>query len=90
MFDLILRASRCSRAECVLELLEFLALAHRDEYVAGLDPDMGLRIDHVWVTEQLARQTVAVMIDKEPRRWEKPSDHAPVVSTVTLDHVTCI
>ena len=61
------------------------------DYRAGaFRRDMGLRIDHVWVTEQLARQTVAVMIDKEPRRWEKPSDHAPVVSTVTLDHVTCI
>jgi exodeoxyribonuclease-3 len=51
------------------------------DYRAGsFRRNLGLRIDHVWVTEALAKQSVAVVIDKEPRRWEKPSDHAPVVA----------
>jgi exodeoxyribonuclease-3 len=51
------------------------------DYRAGaFRRNLGLRIDHVWVTELLARESVSVVIDTEPRRWEKPSDHAPVVA----------
>jgi exodeoxyribonuclease-3 len=39
---------------------------------------MGLRIDHIWATEALADRCTAADIDPEPRRWERPSDHAPV------------
>jgi exodeoxyribonuclease-3 len=38
----------------------------------------GLRIDHVLVSTELAATCKAGGIDKEPRRWERPSDHAPV------------
>lgn len=38
----------------------------------------GLRIDHVLVSGVLAAKCIAAGIDKEPRRWERPSDHAPV------------
>lgn len=56
------------------------------DYRAGaFRRNLGLRIDHVWVTESLARQTSSVVIDKEPRRWEKPSDHAPVVAELNLE-----
>ena len=40
--------------------------------------DLGLRIDHVWVSPSLAARTVNCWIDKSPRGWERPSDHAPV------------
>ena len=51
------------------------------DYRAGaFRRNLGLRIDHVWVTEPLAKESASVVIDKEPRRWEKPSDHAPVVA----------
>lgn len=51
------------------------------DYRAGaFRRNLGLRIDHVWVSEPLATQSASVVIDKEPRRWEKPSDHAPVVA----------
>jgi exodeoxyribonuclease-3 len=40
----------------------------------------GLRIDHIWVTESLAARCTDVSIDKEPRKWERPSDHTPVVA----------
>ncbi|MEW6126658.1 MAG: exodeoxyribonuclease III [Acidobacteriota bacterium] len=44
--------------------------------------NMGLRIDHIWVTEPLAARCKEVFIDKEPRKWERPSDHTPVVVIV--------
>lgn len=37
----------------------------------------GLRIDHVLLSEALAKQAVSAGIDKEPRKKEQPSDHAP-------------
>src|SRR5512140_290832 len=41
----------------------------------------GLRIDHVLVSTALARRLTACDVDVEPRRAERPSDHAPVVAT---------
>ena len=41
--------------------------------------NFGLRIDHLLVSEALVPACAACHIDKEPRRLEKPSDHAPVV-----------
>ena len=40
---------------------------------------MGLRIDHVLLSGELARLCRACTIDVEPRRLERPSDHAPVL-----------
>ncbi|MEE9452361.1 MAG: exodeoxyribonuclease III [Gammaproteobacteria bacterium] len=40
--------------------------------------DMGLRIDHILLSAPLAEQCKACDIDKEPRGWERPSDHAVV------------
>lgn len=42
--------------------------------------NMGLRIDHIWVTPTLASRSTSVTIDKEPRKWERPSDHTPVIA----------
>ncbi|HVB49080.1 MAG TPA: exodeoxyribonuclease III [Burkholderiales bacterium] len=39
----------------------------------------GLRIDHILLSEAAARSCVACVIDKEPRKAERPSDHAPVI-----------
>jgi exodeoxyribonuclease-3 len=39
---------------------------------------MGLRIDHVLLSPALASECRACTIDIEPRRLERPSDHAPV------------
>jgi exodeoxyribonuclease-3 len=40
----------------------------------------GLRIDLILASHALARNCGACHIDKEPRRLERPSDHAPVVA----------
>jgi exodeoxyribonuclease-3 len=51
------------------------------DYRAGaFRRNLGLRIDHIWVTKPLADRCQSVVIDKEPRRWEKPSDHTPLVA----------
>jgi exodeoxyribonuclease-3 len=51
------------------------------DYRAGaFRRNLGLRIDHVWITEPLVSRSVKTWIDIEPRRWERPSDHAPVIA----------
>jgi exodeoxyribonuclease-3 len=39
----------------------------------------GLRIDHILVSEALKPRVVGCVIDKLPRKNERPSDHVPVV-----------
>ena len=39
---------------------------------------LGLRIDHILLTEPLAQACAACAVDIEPRKLERPSDHAPV------------
>ncbi|RVU85537.1 exodeoxyribonuclease III [Leucothrix sargassi] len=46
----------------------------------GLENNKGLRIDLVLASTLLAEQCIASYIDKEPRTWERPSDHAPAVA----------
>ena len=41
---------------------------------------MGLRIDLVLASAAMARRCTASYVDIEPRRQERPSDHAPVVA----------
>lgn len=41
----------------------------------------GLRIDHILLSSGLAQLCTACSIDKEPRFWERPSDHTPVCAT---------
>lgn len=45
---------------------------------------MGLRIDHILLSEALARQCASCVIDVEPRKSERPSDHAPVIAELNL------
>ena len=41
----------------------------------------GLRIDHVLATPPLAERCLSVEVDRDERKGDKPSDHAPVVAT---------
>ncbi|MFM8462590.1 MAG: endonuclease/exonuclease/phosphatase family protein, partial [Burkholderiaceae bacterium] len=43
----------------------------------------GLRIDHILLSAPLAERCTACDIDKAPRKWEQPSDHTPVIATLT-------
>jgi exodeoxyribonuclease-3 len=44
---------------------------------AGFRRDLGLRIDLTLVSDALKARAIASGIDREPRTWERPSDHAP-------------
>ena len=44
--------------------------------------NQGLRIDHILVSEALRPRVNACVIDKLPRKNERPSDHAPVIVTL--------
>ncbi|HEX8748951.1 MAG TPA: exodeoxyribonuclease III [Pyrinomonadaceae bacterium] len=51
------------------------------DYRAGsFRRNAGLRIDHIWTSEKLSAACTASWIDKEPRAWERPSDHTPVLA----------
>ena len=45
---------------------------------AAFRRNMGLRIDLLLVSESVRTRLKRVGIDREPRKWDKPSDHAPV------------
>lgn len=46
----------------------------------GFNKNMGLRIDLVLSSLPMAEQCTASYVDPEPRGWDRPSDHAPVIS----------
>jgi exodeoxyribonuclease-3 len=51
------------------------------DYRAGaFRRNMGLRIDHIWLSPPLAVRNTRTWIDMNPRTWERPSDHAPVIA----------
>jgi exodeoxyribonuclease-3 len=54
-----------------------------DYRMLGFRRNRGLRIDHILLSQPLAARCTACEIDREPRKWEQPSDHVPV--TATLD-----
>jgi exodeoxyribonuclease-3 len=51
-----------------------------DYRAAGFRRNNGLRIDLVLSSAAMTKQCSASYIDKEPRKLERPSDHAPVVA----------
>jgi len=51
-----------------------------DYRAAGFRRNAGLRIDLILSTDALTQCCTASYVDKEPRAWERPSDHAPVVA----------
>jgi exodeoxyribonuclease-3 len=44
---------------------------------------MGLRIDHILLSAPLAAACTACSVDIEPRKLERPSDHAPVIAELS-------
>ena len=51
-----------------------------DYRMLGFRRNAGLRIDHLLVSEDLARCCTSSTVDKAPRKLERPSDHAPVIA----------
>lgn len=56
-----------------------------DYRAAAYRRNRGLRIDLILASSVLASSCAASRIDTSPRGWERPSDHAPVVTEFTFD-----
>ena len=55
-----------------------------DYRMLGFQKNQGLRIDHLLLSEPLAACCTASSIDREMRKRERPSDHAPVSAELSL------
>ena len=55
-----------------------------DYRAAGFRRNAGLRIDLILASEALAEKCTSSFIDREPRTWDRPSDHTPVVAVFDL------
>ena len=55
-----------------------------DYRAAGFRRNAGLRIDLILASSTLSEICTGSFVDKEPRGWERPSDHAPVVAEFAL------
>ena len=54
-----------------------------DYRMMGFRRNFGMRIDHILVSDALKNKCESCVIDKAPRKLERPSDHTPVVLTIT-------
>ncbi|MBK4734208.1 exodeoxyribonuclease III [Noviherbaspirillum pedocola] len=79
------------RQLCALELKDAFRLFEQPEKTyswwdyrqMAFRRNMGLRIDHILLSPPLAARCTACVIDRVPRKWEQPSDHTPVVATLS-------
>ena len=55
-----------------------------DYRMAGFRRNLGMRIDHILVSDALKAHCAEAYIDKAPRKLERPSDHTPVVLQLSL------
>lgn len=55
-----------------------------DYRAAGFRRNAGLRIDLILASEMLSKACKASYIDKEPRAWDRPSDHTPVIAEFSV------
>jgi exodeoxyribonuclease-3 len=54
-----------------------------DYRAAAFRRNRGLRIDHILCSDGLYEHVRSCTIDKEPRKLERPSDHAPVIAEIS-------
>ena len=53
-----------------------------DYRMMGFRRNAGMRIDHILLSEALKEKCSFSIVDKVPRAWEQPSDHAPVIAEI--------
>lgn len=58
-----------------------------DYRMLGFQKNLGLRIDHILLSATLARRCTAASIDRTPRKWPRPSDHAPALAQFDVSSV---
>lgn len=50
-----------------------------DYQAGGWPQNKGIRIDHFLLSPRMADQLKSCVIDREPRGWDKASDHTPII-----------
>lgn len=50
----------------------------------GLHRNTGWRLDYIMMTPKIADKCIDCWIDKEPRGWDKPSDHTFLVADIDI------
>lgn len=55
-----------------------------DYRMLGFRRNHGLRIDHILANETMAQACQSCVINKEPRKWERPSDHTVVMAEFNI------
>lgn len=55
-----------------------------DYRMNGFKRNLGLRIDHILLSAELAKVCKSCVIDREMRAKERPSDHAPVLAEIDV------
>ena len=55
-----------------------------DYRMMGFRRNMGMRIDHILLTQALAENCTASVVERDMRKLERPSDHAPVMATLGI------
>jgi exodeoxyribonuclease-3 len=56
-----------------------------DYRMAAFRRNMGARIDHILLSDDLAKRCVSCDVDVAPRKLERPSDHAPIIVTIGVE-----
>jgi len=62
-----------------------VAFSWWDYRMGAFRRNRGLRIDHLLASAPLAAGCRGCRVDRTPRGWERPSDHAPVVADFDLE-----
>ena len=50
----------------------------------GLERNLGWRLDYIMMTSKIADKCTDCWIDREPRGWDKPSDHTFLVADIDI------
>ncbi len=53
-----------------------------DYRMMGFRRNAGMRIDHILLSDPLKEKCSSSHVNKEPRTWKQPSDHAPVIAEI--------
>ena len=54
------------------------------DYGQSFKNDIGVRIDHFLMSPYALDTVKRAYVDKEPRAWQKPSDHTPLLVEMEL------
>lgn len=60
-----------------------------DYRMGAFAKNRGLRIDHFISNKNVLGQCIQCVIDKTPRSWERPSDHAPILLEISIGGSLC-